>query len=102
MIWNNLDEALSLGALDDLTFRSIYFGQMALAESCRQLKLIRRERGVTQQELAQVVGSTQQSISRWERGDVGNVSLSFLARIAAALEVQPRIDFTGYHTSNSA
>ena len=45
------------------------------------LKLLRKERGLSQRELAAEVGVTQQCISEWERGGM-EPTLSYLWKLA--------------------
>ena len=53
-------------------------------EPAYQLARLRIERGLTQQQLAEQVGTTQSSIARLESGKT-KPSLSFLERVVAAL-----------------
>ena len=50
----------------------------------------RSEKGLTQRELAQRIGTKQSAVSRLESGNY-NPSLSFLQRIADALDVRLKI-----------
>lgn len=52
----------------------------------RNVRRLRRLRGLTQEELAEGVGNTWKHIGQVERGEV-NVGLDILARIAAALSL---------------
>lgn len=49
---------------------------------------IREARGLTQGQLAEMVGANQATISKIERG-IGNPTLSMINRIAKALKVHP-------------
>ncbi|WP_256090826.1 helix-turn-helix transcriptional regulator [Nostoc sp. KVJ20] len=51
----------------------------------------RKEAGLTQQQLADLVGTTQSVIARLEDADYEGHSLSILARIAAALNQKVEI-----------
>lgn len=51
-----------------------------------QLKLLRRSKGITQVELAQILGVTQIRISQIENGSFENINLSTLNRYLAALD----------------
>lgn len=51
-----------------------------------QLKLLRRSKGITQVELAQMLGVTQIRISQIENGSFENINLSTLNRYLAALD----------------
>ena len=53
----------------------------------RRAARLRRERGWTQEKLAEVVGVEPVTISRWERGHRG-MSVATLARLADALGIQ--------------
>jgi ribosome-binding protein aMBF1 (putative translation factor) len=47
---------------------------------------VRKQAGLTQQQLADLIGTTQSVIARLEDADYDGHSLSMLARIAAALD----------------
>jgi DNA-binding XRE family transcriptional regulator len=61
----------------------------------RSMRAIRKERGLSQEDLAHVVGLDRSYIGGVERGE-RNVSLENICRIARALKVQPGmlLDFT--------
>ena len=59
----------------------------------RQIYDLRTEVGLTQQELAERVGTKATAISRLEDADYQGHSLSMLRRIAAALGKEVRIQF---------
>lgn len=52
----------------------------------------RKERGITQQDLAEATGISQADISRLERG-TGNPSIKTLQRVAHALNMALKIEF---------
>lgn len=58
------------------------------------LKRIRKARGLSQVDLADMVGVTQGLISKIENGD-GNPTLDTLLRISRALKVSPAVLFGG-------
>lgn len=58
----------------------------------KQIGEIRRERGLSQKEIAKILGISQQSISRVEKGGE-NISLATLANIARALKKRVKIIF---------
>lgn len=60
---------------------------------------LRAARGLTQQELADLAGTTQPHISRLERGDEG-VTLGMVYRIATALNVPVWELFADENTAN--
>lgn len=61
----------------------------------------RQEAGITQKELAKMVGTTQSVISRLEDADYEGYSLPLLNRIASALDKQVEIRFIPETKSNS-
>lgn len=52
-----------------------------------KLRKVREQRGLSQSELAGMVSSKQPAIARMESGQVSEVSLDFLCKVALALEV---------------
>ena len=54
---------------------------------------LRKKAGLTQEELAKKVHTSQPSIARLESGNYRNVSLSFLRKVGNALGVEPHVDF---------
>ena len=66
----------------------------AFLEECRRLRIAheikheRRRRKLTQRQLAQLAGVTQQMISRIENADAPRISLRTLMRVAAALDME--------------
>ncbi len=53
-------------------------------EVARQIKQVRKEQGITQESLAELVGTKKSNISRLESGRY-NPSLDFLAKVAGGL-----------------
>lgn len=51
------------------------------------LRKARTSRGLSQANLAQMVGSQQPAIARMESGQVSEVSLDFLCKVALALDI---------------
>jgi transcriptional regulator with XRE-family HTH domain len=60
----------------------------------RDVKRIRKARGLSQVDLAEMVGVTQGLISKIERGDA-NPTLDVILRLANALQVSPALLFGG-------
>lgn len=58
----------------------------------RQLHGLRKKRGLTQSQLARMVGTSQQVISRLERPGYDGHSLSMLRRVVSALDGQLLIE----------
>jgi DNA-binding XRE family transcriptional regulator len=61
-------------------------------EVISQIIKARSERGITQAELAELVGTQQSNISRLESGSY-NPSVEFLAKIAQSLDMKLHIEF---------
>ena len=67
--------------------------ERANAEVARKIYDLRQEAGLTQRELAKLVGTTASVICRLEDADYEGHSLAMLNRVAAALGMKPRISF---------
>lgn len=55
------------------------------------IKERRLELGYTQKYLAQLVGTTEATVSRWESGDIANMKRDKIARLASALRIPPAV-----------
>ena len=64
------------------------------AEVARTIYELRKEAGLTQQELAEMIGTTQSVISRLEDADYEGHSLSMLSRIAKTLNKRLQVSMT--------
>jgi DNA-binding XRE family transcriptional regulator len=62
-------------------------------EVAREIRTLRKQAGLTQKQLAALVGTTHSVISRLEDADYGGHSMAMLRRIAAALNKQVEIRF---------
>ena len=67
--------------------------ERANAEVARKIYALRRKAGLTQRELAKLVGTTSSVVCRLEDADYWGHSLSMLRRIAAALDKRVEIRF---------
>ena len=65
-------------------------GEFELADRIIEL---RKKAGLTQEELAKRIHTSQPSIARLESGSYRNVSLSFLRKVGNALGVEPHVNF---------
>ena len=63
-----------------------------------QLTMIRQQRGLTQKDLAAMVGTKQPGIARMERDDYGKWNIGTLTGIAAALDCWLSVSFESYGT----
>jgi repressor LexA len=57
--------------------------------NAKKLKALRKERGITLDELAKSIGTTRQTIYRYENGIIANVPHGRVAALAIALGVSP-------------
>ncbi len=55
---------------------------------CERLRIVREMRGLTQKEVAEAIGTTQQSYSKYELGEV-DMSVDRFKRICQFLKVDP-------------
>ena len=67
--------------------------ERANADIARKIYNLREKAGMTQQELAKLIGTTASAICRLEDADYEGHSLSMLRRIAAALHQRVEIRF---------
>src|SRR5207253_2429530 len=73
----------------------------ANAEVAREIFALRRKAGLTQRQLATLVGTTSSVISRLEDADYEGHSMAMLRRIAAALNKRVQIRFVPAHFNNA-
>lgn len=85
--------------MEEPSFRTEYEALEEEFAFIRQLIELRHQKGLTQAELAEQVGTRQPSISRLEHGQLG--SFEFLRRVAEALDAQVEIHLTPKHRSSS-
>ena len=52
---------------------------------------LRKQKNLTQKQLAQKMGTSQPAVARIESGNYRNVSLAFIRRLAKALGAEPEI-----------
>ena len=73
-------------------FRKAYDEEVLMLKIAYKIAQLRKQRHVTQGELAKMVGTTQQTISRLEDSDNTKLTLHTLARVAVALKARLNID----------
>lgn len=78
--------------LQDDDFKREYMAIQPEMEIIRAMIELRKERNITQQELAERTGINQADISRLENGS-RNPSLNMLKKLAAGMGMQLRIEF---------
>jgi len=76
--------------MQDPEFAAAYRALEPEFQVAREVIRLRLQRGLSQEELAQRVGTGQPNISRLERATI-NPSLRFLCRIASALDAEVEI-----------
>jgi len=74
-------------------FRAAYEDLADEYDLAAQIIRFRIRQKLTQAQLAQVVGTSQPAIARLESGNHRNVTLSFLFRVARALDLEPQLKF---------
>ena len=84
--WKDLKKEL----LQDKVVQKEYDRLSPRYEAISQLISARLEKGITQKELAQKVGTKQSAIARFEAGNV-NPSLDFLERVAGVMGYKVRV-----------
>jgi DNA-binding XRE family transcriptional regulator len=74
----------------------------ASADVARKIYRLRTDAGLTQKQLAKLVGTSHSVISRLEDDDYEGHSLAMLRRIAAALDKRVEIRFVAVRSGRSA
>ncbi|MEI6387920.1 MAG: helix-turn-helix transcriptional regulator [Spirochaetota bacterium] len=77
--------------LQDPAFRKEYESLEEEYSLATEVIALRLEKKLSQKELAELIGSSQPSIARLESGRYSNVSLSFIRRVAKALDAVPEL-----------
>ncbi len=77
-------------------YRDAFVESSIGANISHQLMLNRKARGLSQAELAELVGTKQSMISRYENPDYNSYSIGVLSRIASALDIGLSVNFQSY------
>ena len=77
--------------LSDEEFRNEYNELEEQFTIAMEVIALRQKHNLTQKELAERVGTSQPAIARLESGNYRNLSLSFIRRIARALNAVPEV-----------
>lgn len=77
--------------LEDEEFRRAYEELEEDFTIAREVIELRRSKNLTQKELAERAGTSQPAIARLESGNYRNLSLSFIRRVADALDAVPEV-----------
>jgi DNA-binding Xre family transcriptional regulator len=75
-----------------LGFRKAYDEEVMMLRIAYKIAQLRKERHITQSELARRIGTTQQTVSRLEDSNNAQVTIHTLARLAKALHAKLNID----------
>lgn len=81
------------GELRDKEFRKYYEEEGKKLEIGHKITQLRQKHGLTQEQLANKIATSQTVISRLESGDYWKCSLSTLEKIAAATGTHLMLDF---------
>ena len=73
-------------------FRKAYDEEVMMLKIAYKIAQLRKERHITQHELARRVGTTQQTVSRLEDSNNTQITILTLARLAIALHVKLNIE----------
>ena len=57
------------------------------------IRIKRKELNMTQEDLANAVGTTKATVSRWESGDIRKMKRSAIAAVARTLQLDPMLFF---------
>lgn len=79
--------------LKDSRFRKAYEEATLALNLARKITSLRKKLRLTQSELAKMMGTKQQAVSRLERGDYEGFTLKTLERIAAVTQTELEIQF---------
>ena len=63
------------------------------------LKLTRQEKDLTQKEVADAVGVSEGTVSRWESGKIGNMRRDKIEALAKVLDIDPTIITRGKYVA---
>jgi transcriptional regulator with XRE-family HTH domain len=92
---NEIQEEL-MTELRDPDYRHGYAGEYLDMVLARQIRALRKQRGMTQQQLADAIGSKQPFISEIEDEEYGSLSISTLKVLAGAFDTYLDVKFTSF------
>ena len=79
--------------LKDPEFKRYYEDERQALKLAIKIAALREQKGLSQQELAKRMGTSQQAISRIESGEYEGFTLKTLEKIAEATGMKVKIDF---------
>ncbi|MCG6146525.1 MULTISPECIES: helix-turn-helix domain-containing protein [Leptospira] len=77
--------------IKDKNFKSEYDALANEFTLAKEIIKLRKKRHLTQKDLALKIGTSQPAIARLESGNYRNLSLSFINKLAKALDAEPVI-----------
>ena len=85
-----------LDKFENKEYRDSYVKTVATTYLARQIRVLRKQRGLTQRQLAQIAGIPTSAVSHAENPDKNNTRVDTLITLASALDVGIMIKFGGY------
>ncbi len=79
--------------LKDTEFKTHYQEERQALKVAMRIVELREEKGLSQQQLAKLMGTSQQAISRIESGEYDGFTLKTLEKIAEATGMRVKIEF---------
>jgi len=79
--------------IQDLEFKTHYQEERQALKLAMKIAELREKKGLSQQQLAQLMGTSQQAISRIESGEYEGFTLKTLEKIAEATGMRVIIEF---------
>jgi DNA-binding XRE family transcriptional regulator len=81
------------GDLKDLEFRAHYQEERQALQLAMKIARLREKKGLSQQQMAKLMGTSQQAVSRIESGEYEGFTLKTLEKIAEATGTKVKIEF---------
>jgi DNA-binding XRE family transcriptional regulator len=79
--------------LKDLEFKAHYEEERQALKLAMKIAKLRERKGLSQQQLAKLMGTSQQAVSRIESGEYEGFTLKTLEKIAEATGTKVKIEF---------
>ncbi len=79
--------------LKDPEFKRHYDEERQALQLAMKITALREQKGLSQQQLAKLMGTSQQAISRIESGEYEGFTLKTLEKVAEATGMKVKIDF---------
>lgn len=79
--------------LKDPEFRMLYQEERQALKLAMKISTLREKKGLSQEQLAKLMGTSQQAISRIESGEYEGFTLKTLEKLAEATGTHLKIDF---------